>query len=85
MEPTLDVGDRVVVNRLAYRLGDPVEVRLVEAIPTAGALRFEMLSEGRSIGARPKGAGRPSDKRGPRGYKGKPRGQKRRGASRKRR
>ena len=35
---------------LAYRLGDPVEVRLVEAIPTAGALRFEMLSEGRSIG-----------------------------------
>jgi signal peptidase I len=23
MEPTLDVGDRVVVNRLAYRLGDP--------------------------------------------------------------
>jgi ribonuclease R len=69
---------------LAYRLGDPVEVRLVEAIPTAGALRFEMLSEGRAIGARPKGAGRPSDKRGPRGYKGKPRGQKR-GRSRKRR
>lgn len=30
----------------AYRLGDNVEVRLVEAIPTAGALRFEMLSEG---------------------------------------
>jgi ribonuclease R len=69
---------------LAYRLGDPVEVRLVEAIPTAGALRFEMLSEGRAIGARPKGAGRPSDKRGPRGYKGKPRGQKR-GRARKRR
>jgi signal peptidase I len=23
MEPTLDVGDRVVVNRLAYRVGDP--------------------------------------------------------------
>ena len=69
---------------LAYRLGDPVEVRLVEAIPTAGALRFEMLSEGRAIGARPKGAGRPSDKRGPRGYKGKPRGPKR-GGSRQRR
>jgi ribonuclease R len=30
-----------------FRLGDRVEVRLVEAIPTAGALRFEMLSEGR--------------------------------------
>jgi ribonuclease R len=69
---------------LAYQLGDPVEVRLVEAIPTAGALRFEMLSEGRAIGARLKGAGRPSDKRGPRGYKGQPRGQKR-GRSRKRR
>ena len=69
---------------LAYRLGDLVEVRLVEAIPTAGALRFEMLSQGRSIGARPKGAGRPSDKRGPRGYKGKPRGPQR-GSSRKRR
>ncbi|WP_407050744.1 ribonuclease R [Methyloraptor flagellatus] len=29
-----------------YRLGDAVEVRLVEAQPFAGALRFEMLSEG---------------------------------------
>ena len=28
----------------AYRLGDAVEVRLVEAIPSAGALRFEMLT-----------------------------------------
>src|SRR4029079_13103973 len=47
---------------LAYRLGDLVEVRLVEAIPTAGALRFEMLSEGRSIGGRPKAAPRRNDK-----------------------
>jgi ribonuclease R len=38
----------------AYQLGDPVEVRLVEAIPSAGALRFEMLSEGRLIGVKPK-------------------------------
>ena len=30
-----------------FRLGDTVEVRLVEAIPSAGALRFEMLSEGK--------------------------------------
>ncbi|MEM9029669.1 MAG: ribonuclease R [Pseudomonadota bacterium] len=30
-----------------YALGDRVTVRLVEAIPTAGALRFEMLSDGR--------------------------------------
>jgi ribonuclease R len=31
----------------SYRLGDKVEVKLVEAIPIAGALRFEILSEGR--------------------------------------
>jgi ribonuclease R len=30
-----------------YRLGDGVTVRLVEAAPVAGALRFELLSEGR--------------------------------------
>ena len=48
---------------LAYQLGDPVDVRLVEAIPTAGALRFDMLSEGRDIGIK---AGR-SPARAPRG------------------
>ena len=36
------VGSR---SGLAYRLGDRVDVRLVEAIPSAGALRFEMLSD----------------------------------------
>lgn len=30
-----------------HRLGDVVEVRLMEAAPVAGALRFELLSEGR--------------------------------------
>jgi ribonuclease R len=30
----------------SYRLGDRVEVRLLEAIPMAGALRFEMLTPG---------------------------------------
>jgi ribonuclease R len=30
-----------------HRLGDKVSVRLVEAAPVAGALRFELLSEGR--------------------------------------
>jgi ribonuclease R len=55
---------------LAYRLGDPVEVRLVEAIPTAGALRFEMLSEGRSVGAKPRSGAGKGDRR-PQGYKGK--------------
>lgn len=53
---------------MAYQLGDPVEVRLVEAIPTAGALRFEMLSEGRGIKARrggvPRAKGKPQYKRG---------------------
>ena len=38
------VGDR---SGEAYRLGDIVEVKLVEAVPVAGALRFELLSEGR--------------------------------------
>ena len=32
-----------------HRLGDVVDVRLVEALPIAGALRFELLSEGQSI------------------------------------
>jgi ribonuclease R len=31
-----------------YRLGDAVTVKLVEAAPVAGALRFELLSEGRA-------------------------------------
>jgi ribonuclease R len=40
-----------------YRLGDRVSVKLVEAAPVAGALRFELLSEGRYDGTRkrPKG------------------------------
>lgn len=41
----------------SYRLGDNVNVRLVEALPMAGALRFEMLSEGRYVKTgRPRGA-----------------------------
>jgi ribonuclease R len=32
-----------------HRLGDVVDVRLVEAVPIAGALRFELLSEGQLI------------------------------------
>jgi ribonuclease R len=37
-----------------YRLGDRVTVKLVEAVPLAGALRFELLSEGsHAAGARP--------------------------------
>jgi ribonuclease R len=41
------VGDRTGET---YRLGDQVRVRLVEAIPMAGALRFEMLSPGKRDG-----------------------------------
>jgi len=40
-----------------FRLGDKVRVQLVEAAPVAGALRFEILSEGRS-GRRDKGGAR---------------------------
>ena len=43
-----------------HRLGDRVTVKLVEAAPVAGALRFELLSEGR-MAARPQQ--RPSDAR----------------------
>jgi ribonuclease R len=47
------VGER---TKLAYRLGDTVKVRLVEAVPTAGALRFEMLSPGtKGVVALPRG------------------------------
>jgi ribonuclease R len=36
----------------SYRLGDHVTVKLVEAAPVAGALRFELLSEGRYDGVK---------------------------------
>jgi ribonuclease R len=46
-----------------HRLGDVVDVRLVEAAPVAGALRFELLSEGTVV---PRGRRRD----GPRGQVG---------------
>ena len=47
-----------------HRLGDPVSVRLVEAAPVAGALRFELLSgtgaaAGRGRPSRPTRRGKP--------------------------
>ncbi|SIR16922.1 RNAse R [Rhizobium sp. RU35A] len=42
------IGDK---TGLGYQLGDAVDVRLAEAVPLAGALRFEMLSEGQKMGA----------------------------------
>jgi ribonuclease R len=38
-----------------HRLGDVVDVRLVEAAPVAGALRFELLSEGQAVPGRKRG------------------------------
>ncbi|MDQ0317112.1 ribonuclease R [Amorphus orientalis] len=43
------IGDR---SKTRYRLGDRVDVRLVEAAPFAGALRFELLGEGRYQGSK---------------------------------
>jgi ribonuclease R len=48
------VGDRTGAG---YRLGDAVRVRLIEAVPSAGALRFEMLSPGNRLRS-PTGKGR---------------------------
>ncbi len=47
-------------TRTAYRLGDAVEVRLLEAIPLTGGLRFELLSEGRPLEGTARTARRPS-------------------------
>ncbi|MFK8251092.1 ribonuclease R [Ancylobacter terrae] len=56
-----------------HRLGDRVEVKLVEAAPVAGALRFELLTEGSYVA----GGGR--KRRGPvRGRPSAPRGRGRR-------
>ncbi len=52
------IGSR---SGVMHRLGDVVEVRLVEAAPVAGALRFELLSDGRPA---PRGRSRTSSKPG---------------------
>jgi ribonuclease R len=56
------IGDR---SGESYRLGDKVEVKLVEAIPIAGALRFEILSEGRYDIKRGRAQHRPSHRAQP--------------------
>ena len=40
------IGDK---TGLGFRLGDTVRVKLTDAIPLAGALRFDVLSEGRKM------------------------------------
>ncbi len=57
------VGDR---SGRGFRLGDQVEVRLVEAIPMAGALRFEMLTEPGQMPGGHAARGGGSHRRGPR-------------------
>jgi ribonuclease R len=52
-----------------HRLGDVVDVRLVEAQPVAGALRFELLSDGQLI---PRGRKRDGFKRSERRAKDRP-------------
>jgi ribonuclease R len=55
------IGDR---SGRGYRLGDRVDVRLVEAIPMAGALRFQMLSDPNQMPMQTGAGGRA--RRGPR-------------------
>ena len=65
------IGDR---SNIGYKLGDSVEVRLIEAVPSAGALRFEILSEGAYMPAAKKAARKTS----PRKRKGRSRAARRR-------
>lgn len=63
------VGER---SGETFRLGDRVEVRLVEAAPVAGALRFELLSEGKTRAGSGKDSG--GRKPGGRPFKAAPSG-----------
>ena len=60
------VGDR---TGEMFRIGDTVQVRLLEAAPVAGALRFELLSEGSRVkpSSAKRNPKRPSQSYGPRG------------------
>ncbi|MHA6692341.1 ribonuclease R [Devosia sp. A449] len=62
------IGDRTGEK---FALGDRVQVRLLEAAPVAGALRFELLSEGTRVNPSSfrRGTKRPSQSYGPRGRK----------------
>jgi len=48
-----------------HRIGDTVEVRLVEAVPLAGALRFDLISEGQYVKPHKSGRGRAERKTKP--------------------
>ena len=80
-----EAGHAMVGSRSGetYRLGDRVTVKLVEAAPVAGALRFELLSEGRKGGPRhhlkrePRQRERDNAHRNARGKSKRPRGKQR--------
>ena len=63
MEPTLDVGDRVVVNRLAYRLGDPAHGQVVvflrpttaDQAPATGPVSWVRRAVAQGLGGTPPG------------------------------
>ncbi len=64
---------------MSFQMGDRVEVKLIEAAPLAGALRFEMLSQGKKSSALPRSrrvGARHAHRRFP--HKGPPPGRKRR-------
>ena len=64
MEPTLDVGDRVVVNRLAYRLDDPGRGQVVvflrptdvDQSATGGPLSWVRRAVAQGLGGTPPGS-----------------------------
>jgi signal peptidase I len=64
MEPTLDVGDRVVVNRLAYRLGDPGHGQVVvflrptsaDQAPSSGPISWVRRAVAQGLGGTPPGS-----------------------------
>ena len=66
MEPTLDVGDRVVVNRLAYRVSDPHRGQVVvflrptpgggRSAATGGALSWVRHAVAQGLGGTPPGS-----------------------------
>ncbi len=82
-----DEARHAVIGRATgemHRLGDAVQVKLIEAAPLAGALRFELLSEGRVLprkdrpredtSRRPRGKGGRSESKGRRPEKRRGRG-----------
>lgn len=46
-----EIGHALIGSRSGhgYRLGDPVEVKLAEALPLAGSMRFDMVTEPRKL------------------------------------